>query len=764
MASLSKINIRFNADLKQFSSQMQNASRRMTKLGKKFKSVGAGLSIGLTAPIVALGVKSVIAFDKQAKAIAQVEAGLKSTEGAAGKTSKELQDMASALQGNSLFGDEEILKDVTAQLLTFTNIAGRAFDRTQLAALDLATRLGGDLKSATIQLGKALNDPTKNLSALARSGIQFSDDQMKLIKSLQSTNRLAEAQTIILDELEKQYGGSAAAAAAAGLGPFKQLGNALGDLLEDFGKIISEGMTPLITKVKSVVESFKSLEDGTKRNIVKVGGLLAVLGPLLFTVGFLGTTVIPGLVSAFVALRAAMISLSLIIAANPFGAIATAVGLLVVALIALTGSSEKAVKAQTTLQKISEKAQQSIAAERAQLVTLLAIARDELVSKEQRVKAIKDLNKLSPKYLGDLTLETIKTDAAREAIEKYNDALLKTAKVKAAQDALQKIQAKIIEAEIKNSKARTKAATDEAYLKRQEAIAIKKGISLQDQLSLSNAFFGKIQANKLKLLNDEAAIILEIIKNNDTFVGSIKTTTTALEAQTEAMKKAAAARGERHLEIPAMAVDFSEGVDGGKLEGFLVTLDKVKIKSREIARVMSEEIGPAIKDAAAQIIVGMGEVIAGLALGTAGAADVANLMLTVLGDLMIRLGKVAIQTAVGLLAINLAFASLNPAVALAAGVALVAFGSLIKGAVKSSPGEVRLAQGGVAFGETLATIGDNRNAAFDPEVVSPLSKLKDYMSPDGGGQSVNITLDGILRGQDLELMISRVIEKKSRRV
>jgi hypothetical protein len=57
--------------------------------------------------------------------------------------------MASDLQGKTLFGDEVILKDATAQLLTFTNIAGEQFARTQLAALNLATRLDGDLKSAS---------------------------------------------------------------------------------------------------------------------------------------------------------------------------------------------------------------------------------------------------------------------------------------------------------------------------------------------------------------------------------------------------------------------------------------------------------------------------------------------------------------------------------------------------------------------------------------------------------------------------------------
>ena len=79
MASFADISIRFSADLKQFSSQMSNAQRDLKKFGGQMKNVGAALSLGLTAPIVAFGVKGALAFDQQAKAIAQVEAGIKST-------------------------------------------------------------------------------------------------------------------------------------------------------------------------------------------------------------------------------------------------------------------------------------------------------------------------------------------------------------------------------------------------------------------------------------------------------------------------------------------------------------------------------------------------------------------------------------------------------------------------------------------------------------------------------------------------------------
>ncbi len=289
------LSVKLSLNDKQFQSSLKKSTRSLKKFGASMQRTGQTMTRSLTLPIVGLGALAVKSFDAQAKAVAQVEAGLKSTGEAAGFTSEELQKMAADLQTKTLFGDEEILKDATAQLLTFTNIAGEQFSRTQLAALNLSTRLDGDLKSASIQLGKALNDPVANLSALSRSGIQFSEEQKVVIKSLANTNRLAEAQTIILNELDKQYGGAAEAAAQAGLGPFQQLGNQLSDVNEQFGAIIVEGIEPLKTMLKSLADTLSGTSKETKESIVKFGALTAIIGPILI--------ILAKLVTAFATLR-----------------------------------------------------------------------------------------------------------------------------------------------------------------------------------------------------------------------------------------------------------------------------------------------------------------------------------------------------------------------------------------------------------------------------------------------------------------------------
>lgn len=237
---------RLNGQLQQTNARMRELRGTTQQMGSTWGSMMNAVKGGVMAYAGIQGVQAlwngakdaIAAYTKQAQAVAKVNQAITSTSGAAGLSLSQLQQEASALQKKTLFGDETILNDATAQLLTFTNIAGDNFLRTQRVALDLSTVLDGDLKSASIQLGKALNDPVANLSALSRSGIQFSTAQKAVIKELAETNRLAEAQKVILDELERQYGGQAETAAKVG-GGWVQLGNVLGDLMEEIGGFIT---------------------------------------------------------------------------------------------------------------------------------------------------------------------------------------------------------------------------------------------------------------------------------------------------------------------------------------------------------------------------------------------------------------------------------------------------------------------------------------------------------------------------------------------
>lgn len=212
--------------------------------------------VGITAALSML-TGSLKDYDAQAKANAQVMATLESTNYAAGKSFQELADQATRLQGLTLFGDEATMQ-AQAIMLTFKQVNGEIYDRSIPAVLDMATVMKMDLKSASLMVGKALNDPILGLTALRRTGVQFTDSQEALIKKMVETGNIAGAQKMILAELESQFGGSAQAAATAGTGALTQIGNAWGDVRELTGQgffWILETVAPIVTTIINALGS-----------------------------------------------------------------------------------------------------------------------------------------------------------------------------------------------------------------------------------------------------------------------------------------------------------------------------------------------------------------------------------------------------------------------------------------------------------------------------------------------------------------------------
>ena len=96
------------------------------------------------------------------------------------------------------------------------------------------------------------------------------------------------------------------------------------------------------------------------------------------------------------------------------------------------------------------------------------------------------------------------------------------------------------------------------------------------------------------------------------------------------------------------------------------------------------------------------------------------------------------------------------AAALAKGNIVGALGLAVGGGLFQRVGVPALAQGGLAYGPTMAMVGDNKNAAIDPEVVAPLSKLKDMM---GGGV---VEVVGRIKGDDIFLSNARNSSARNR--
>jgi hypothetical protein len=183
------------------------------------------------------------AWSTQEMAVSNLNAVLKSTGGVAGLTSQELQDMASAFQKVTTFGDETIIA-AQAVMLTFKEIGKDIFPAAMESAMDLSTVMGGDLQGATVMLGKALNEPIQGIGALRRVGVQLTDQQEASIKAFMDVNDLASAQAVIMGEVQSQFGGAAKAAGDTASAMKDKLANAIGDVNEEIGRAISNNLKP----------------------------------------------------------------------------------------------------------------------------------------------------------------------------------------------------------------------------------------------------------------------------------------------------------------------------------------------------------------------------------------------------------------------------------------------------------------------------------------------------------------------------------------
>lgn len=273
----------FTDGLKAAQKHLRDVGARMQSVGATMATVGAGMTAAITAPLIAMGFAASKAAQEAADAMGQVEAALVSMGDASGKTKEELAGLADGLMRNSLYDDDDILRKVTANLLTFGRVAGQEFNRAQQAAVDLATRLGTDLQSATMLVGKALNDPVKGMNALSRAGIQLTAAQKDQVKAMGAVGNVAGAQRIILGELEKQFGG--AAAAAQKTDPYDGLRDSIAALSESVGEILNKYLTPLLSHLASLADRFNTLSPAMQNFVVVAGVIAAALGPALIAIG-----------------------------------------------------------------------------------------------------------------------------------------------------------------------------------------------------------------------------------------------------------------------------------------------------------------------------------------------------------------------------------------------------------------------------------------------------------------------------------------------
>jgi len=304
--AIPKLQVQITADTKQAEDGLKkvsgeiggvdNASRKAMSAVKAF---AAGL-VSISA-IGAIFSKSVNEAQKFETTMFRIKAIIKSTGGTAGRTSQDLRSFAQNLALNTLESTEGIL-EAQQRLLTFRKVSGDVFDRTIAVAADLSAVLGQNMSGAAIQLGRALEDPVTGLSALARTGTVFTEQQKEMVKRMVASGQQLDAQKFILSELEAQYGGAAVAAAQGYAGAL----DTLGQRMQEFFLSVDEnlGLTKALSAVYLVAaDAIKFLTDNMGRLVTYIGTALA---SSVAYAAFMAR----GWVAAFIAARAATFSLA----------------------------------------------------------------------------------------------------------------------------------------------------------------------------------------------------------------------------------------------------------------------------------------------------------------------------------------------------------------------------------------------------------------------------------------------------------------------
>jgi hypothetical protein len=226
--------------------------------------------------IVAGARAAIQAATDQNKANAQTEAVIKSTGGAAHVTAQQVSELSGKLSEQTGIQDD-VIQGGANMLLTFTNIRNEAgkgndiFNQTTKVVTDMSVALGQDFKSSAIQVGKALNDPIKGMTALQRVGVSFSAEQVTTIKRLQETGHTLEAQKLILTELNKEFGGSAAAQATAA----DKMSAKWNNLQEQIGNKLLPAFNGVLSVASTLIDVF-SQYSGVLVPLVAVLGVTAV--------------------------------------------------------------------------------------------------------------------------------------------------------------------------------------------------------------------------------------------------------------------------------------------------------------------------------------------------------------------------------------------------------------------------------------------------------------------------------------------------------
>lgn len=335
MSQYAQVNVKFGADISQFSTAMQNAARQMQKAGQQLQDVGKSLTMNLTAPIVALGAASLYAFGQ----IDALKRGLISFAGSAEAAEVEFNKLREVAKLPGIGLEEAVKGSINLQAIGMSaddaRTAMQAFGNAIATVgggkenFDLAIRGFGQLQNAAKPLQQDLYQIANQLPQVNKLMIEaFGTNRAEDLAEMgMSGKQLADFLITELGKLPKVTGGIKNAFENMGDSVKIALGK-MGEAIETNFKI-SDKLNAFADLISRMVEGFGRLNPEVQKIILVFVGLVAAIGPLLLVIGSI-VQILPVFLAGFAAIQGAVLALTV-----TFAPLMLEIGLLLAAIAAM---------------------------------------------------------------------------------------------------------------------------------------------------------------------------------------------------------------------------------------------------------------------------------------------------------------------------------------------------------------------------------------------------------------------------------------------
>lgn len=300
-------------DLNSFS---QTASRSVAEVGRSMQRIGAGMTVGVTAPLALFGVTSI----KAASDAAELQSAFNQTFGEmASSMNKWAEDTGNAMNRS------------TQAMQRLANSYGLFFNNLPVAREEAArmSRVFAELTQDFASFHNLTEDEAMSAfrsglagetEALRRYGIDISAAAVETralamglaetSKALTEQDKILARYNLILDGT-KNAQGDVARTFDGTANQMRGVQEAADELQVTIGEKLLPAVTPLITAADNLLKYFGTLPSGVQTTIVAVAALAAALGPLLMVFGSI-LIILPTITGKFAALGLGMGPLLLI--------------------------------------------------------------------------------------------------------------------------------------------------------------------------------------------------------------------------------------------------------------------------------------------------------------------------------------------------------------------------------------------------------------------------------------------------------------------